>query len=79
MFHAWFYLLSYVLSTLCSTFHMIAWTNLLTRATVPAACFLLFLVSGSQKMNILEIGRDKSQYAYFSRRLTEPEYKTEEG
>ena len=23
---------------------MISWTNLLTRATVPAACFLLFLV-----------------------------------
>ena len=39
-----FYLLSYVLSTLWGTFHMISWTNLLTRATVPVACFLLFLV-----------------------------------
>src|SRR5215216_3803485 len=49
MFHAWFYLLSYVLSTLWSTFHMISWTNLLTRATVPVACFLLFLVSGKSE------------------------------
>ena len=39
MFHAWFYLLSYVLSTLWNNFHMISWTNLLTRATVLAACF----------------------------------------
>ena len=30
-------------------------------------------------MNILRIGRDKSQSAYFSRRLQEPEYETEEG
>ena len=44
MFHAWFYLLSCVLFQLWSTFHMISWTNLLTRATMPAACFLLFLV-----------------------------------
>ena len=79
MFHAWFYLLSYVLSTLWSTFHMISWTNLLTRATVPVACFLLFLVPESQKMNILGIGRDKSQYAYFSRRLKELEYEMERG
>src|SRR5215216_4383663 len=49
MFHAWFYLLSYVLSTLWSIFHMISWTNLLTRAIVPAACFLLFLVPGKSK------------------------------
>ena len=49
MFHAWFYLLSCVLSTLWSTFHMISWTNLLTRATVPAACFLLFLVPGKSE------------------------------
>src|SRR5215216_6753853 len=46
MFHAWFYLVSCVLSTLWSTFHMISWTNLLPRATVLAACFLLFLVPG---------------------------------
>ena len=30
-------------------------------------------------MNILGIGRDKSQSAYFSGRLTEPENETEEG
>ena len=58
---------------------MISWTNLLTRAIVPAACFLLFLVPGSQKMNILGIGRDKSQSCYFTRRHLEPEYETEEG
>ena len=28
---------------------MISWTNLLTRATVPAACFLLFLVLGKSE------------------------------
>src|SRR5215216_1889078 len=49
MLHAWFYPLSCVLSTLWSTFHMISWTNLLTRATVPAACFLLFLVPGKSE------------------------------
>ena len=79
MLHAWFYPLSCVLSTLWSTFHMISWTNLLTRATVPAACFLLFLVPGSQKMNILGIGRDKSQSYYFPGRLTEPEGESERG
>ena len=30
-------------------------------------------------MNILGIGQDKSQSAYFSRRLQESEYETEEG
>ena len=30
-------------------------------------------------MNILGIGWDKNQSAYFSRRLQEPEYETEEG
>src|SRR5215216_4077775 len=44
MFHAWFYPLFCVLFQLWSTFYMISWTNLLTRAIVPAACFLLFLV-----------------------------------
>ena len=77
MFHAGFYPLSCVLSTLWSTFHMISWTNLLTRATMPAACFLLFLVPGSQKMNILGIGRDKSQSQFFTKGGTEPEYETE--
>src|SRR5215216_7600205 len=44
MFHAWFYPLSCVLFQLWSTFIMISWTNLLTRAIVPTTCFLLFLV-----------------------------------
>ena len=79
MFRAWFYILSCVLSTLWSTFHMISWTNLLTRATVPAAYFLLFLVSRSQKMNILVIGWDKSQSHYFTEGHLEPEYETEKG
>ena len=65
MFHAWFYPLSCVLFQLWSTFHMISWTNLLTRATVLAACFLLFLVPRSRKMNILGIGRDKSLSFYW--------------
>ena len=79
MFHAWFYLLSYVLSTLWSTFHMISWTNLLIRATVLVACFLLFLVPESQKMNILGIGSDKSQSRYFPERFTELEGETKGG
>src|SRR5215216_204866 len=79
MLHAWFYLLSCVLSTLWSTFHRISWTNPLTRATVPAACFLLFLVLGSQKMNILGIGRDKNQSYYFTGGHLEPEYEKEKG
>ena len=58
---------------------MISWTNLLTRAIVLAACFLLFLVPGSQKMNILGIGRGKSQSAYFSGSHQMPEYETEKG
>ena len=58
---------------------MISWTNLLTIAIVPAACFLLFLVLGSQKINILGIGRDKSQSAYFSGSHKMPEYETEKG
>src|SRR5215216_6407812 len=49
MLHAWFYPLSCVLPTLWSTFHMIYWTNLLTRAIVRAACFLLFLVPGKSE------------------------------
>ena len=58
---------------------MISWTNLLTRAIVPVAYFLLFLVPESQKMNILGIGSDKSQSRYLSRRFTEPEGETKGG
>ena len=47
MFHAWFYLLSYVLSTLWSNFHMISWTNLLTRCH-SASC-MFSAVFGSRK------------------------------
>src|SRR5215216_3122448 len=77
MFHALLYPLSCVLFQLWSTFHMISWTNLLTRATVPAACFCCFWFQESQKMNILGIGRDKSQSAYFYRSHQVPEYETE--
>ena len=41
--------------------------------------FFCFWFQESQKMNILGIGRDKSQSSYFTGRLTEPEYETEEG
>ena len=58
---------------------MISWTNLLTSATVLVACFLLFLVPGSQKLNILGIGRDKSQSYYFPGSLTELEGDSERG
>src|SRR5215216_5343239 len=47
MFHAWFYLLSCVFSILWSTFHMISWTNLLTRCH-NASC-LFSAVFGSKK------------------------------
>src|SRR3954470_10339110 len=33
---------------------------------MPVAYFLLFLVPGRQKINILGIGRDKSQSQYFT-------------
>ena len=65
MFHAWFYPLSCVLFQLWSTFHMISWTNLLTRAIVPAACFLLFLVPGKSENEYSRNWTDKSQSYYF--------------
>ena len=46
---------------------------------MPAAYFLLFLVLGKSENEYSRIGRDKSQSAYFFRRLQEPEYETEEG
>ena len=58
---------------------MISWTNLLTRAIVPVACFLLFLVPESQKMNILGIGPDKSQSHYFPGIFMELEGETKGG
>ena len=42
---------------------------------MPVACFLLFLFPERQKINILGIGRDKSQSYYFSRSNTEPRSK----
>src|SRR5215216_4930296 len=77
MFHAWFYPLSCVLIQLWSTFHMISWTNLLTRATVPAACFLLFLVLGKSENEYSRNWTDKSQSAYFFGSHQMPEYETE--
>ena len=46
---------------------------------MPFACFLLFLVPVRQKINILGIGRDKSQSQYFTMGNTKPEYETGEG
>ena len=46
---------------------------------MPVAYFLLFLVSERPKINILGIGRDKSQSYYFPERLTEPEGELERG
>ena len=59
---------------------MFSGTNLLTSfhsASFPV--FYCFWFQESQKMNILGIGRDKSQSSYFTGRLTEPEAETEEG
>ena len=58
---------------------MISWTNLLTRATVPAACFLLFLVPGKSENEYSRNWTGKSQSAYFSGRDQVPEYETERG
>ena len=79
MFHAWFYPLSCVLSTLWSTFHMISWTNLLTRATVPAACFLLFLVPGKSENEYSRNWTGQKPKCLFSGRDQVPEYETEKG
>ena len=49
MLHAYLVSTLLCLSTLWSTFHMISWTKLLTKGTVPAACFLLFLVPGKSE------------------------------
>src|SRR3954468_8653466 len=58
-------------------FYMFSGTNLLTNAIVPAACFLLFLVPERQKINILGIGRDKSQSQYFTVGTTKSKGETE--
>src|SRR3954468_17472300 len=58
-------------------FYMFSGTNLLTNAIVPVACFLLFLVPERQKINILGIGRDKSQSRYFTVGNTNLEVETE--
>ena len=39
MFHAWFYLLSYVLFQLWSIFHTLSWTNLLTKSHSASCLF----------------------------------------
>ena len=79
MFHAWFYLLSCVLSTLWSTFHMISWTNLLTRATVPAACFLLFLVPGKSENEYSRNWTGQKPKCLFFRKSSSAKYETEKG
>src|SRR3954468_23039952 len=60
-------------------FYMFSGTNLLTNAIVPVACFLLFLVPERQKINILGIGRDKSQSSYFPGATRNHEAETEGG
>ena len=79
MLHAWFYPLSCVLFTLWSTFHMISWTNLLTRAIVPAACFLLFLVLGKLENEYSRNWTGQKPKSVFTKGHTEPEYETERG
>src|SRR5215216_1867443 len=49
MFHAWFLPTFLCFSTLWSTFYIVSWTNLLKRATMPAAYFMLFLVPGKSE------------------------------
>ena len=58
---------------------MISWTNLLTRCDSASCLFSAVFGSKSQKMNILGIGRDKSQSHYFTGGHLEPEYETEKG
>src|SRR4051812_44397197 len=53
-------------------FYTLYGTNLLTRCHSASCLFsVVFHFRKTKKMNILGIGRDKSQYAYFSRRNKE--------
>src|SRR5215216_2910866 len=79
MFHAWFYPLSCVLFQLWSTFHMISWTNLLTRAIVPAACFLLFLVLGKSENEYSRNWTGQKPKLLFSRKIHGARRRDEEG
>ena len=49
-------------------FHMISWTNLLKRATVLAACFLLFLVPGKSENEYSRIWTGQKPKLLFSRK-----------
>src|SRR5215216_2630095 len=79
MLHAWFYPLPCVLFQLWSTFHMISWTNLLTRAIVPAACFLLFLVPGKSENEYSRNWTGQKPKCLFFGSHQVPEYETERG
>src|SRR3954471_17408390 len=57
---------------------MFSGTNLLTRCHNASCLFSSIFGSKRQKINILEIGRDKSQSQYFTVGNTKPEYETEE-
>ena len=46
---------------------------------MSVVCFLLFFVPERQKINILEIRRDKIQSQYFTVGNTKPEDETKEG
>src|SRR3954471_16494060 len=57
-------LLCFVYTLRC--FYIFSRTNLLTSCHSASCMFLLFLVPERQKINILGIGRDKSQSQYFT-------------
>ena len=58
---------------------MISWTNLLTRATVPAACFLLFLVPGKSENEYSRNWMGQKPKCLFFGRDQVPEYEMEKG
>jgi hypothetical protein len=73
------------LHTICFVFCYTSWhfyafcgTNLLTRCHSASSLFsVVFVFWKSYTGNILEIGRNKSQTCYFSRRVTKSEDETE--
>src|SRR5215216_533374 len=79
MFQAWFHPLSCVLFQLWSTFHMISWTNLLTRATVPAVSFLLFLVPGKSENEYSQNWTGQKTKCLFFRKSSDARIRDGEG
>src|SRR3954468_23198063 len=68
-------LLYFVYTSRC--FYMFSGTNLLTSCHIASYLFSSVLVPERQKINVLGIGRDKSQSQYFTVGNTKPEYETE--